>query len=64
MKSDRPEIAWPLARRISTHKSRTFVATTVKRGLLGATTISDDHAGMLREGMEVLVAYLASVRDG
>ena len=32
--------------------------------LLGTTEISDDQARMLREGMEVLVGYLASVRDG
>jgi hypothetical protein len=33
-------------------------------GLLGTTEISDDQARILREGMEVLVGYLASVRDG
>ena len=33
-------------------------------GLLGTTKISGDQARMLREGMEVLVGYLASVRDG
>ena len=32
--------------------------------LIGVTEISDDQARMLREGMEVLVGYLASVRDG
>ena len=32
--------------------------------LLGTTKISDDQARMLREGMEVLVGYLASARDG
>ncbi len=32
--------------------------------LLGTTRISEDQARMLREGMEVLVGYLASVRDG
>jgi hypothetical protein len=32
-------------------------------GLLGVTEISDEQARMLREGMEVLVGYLASVRD-
>jgi hypothetical protein len=32
--------------------------------LLGTTKISDDQARMLREGMEVLVGYLASVRYG
>jgi hypothetical protein len=32
--------------------------------LLGTTEISDNQARMLREGMEVLVGYLASVRDG
>ena len=32
--------------------------------LLGTTKISDDQARILREGMEVLVGYLASVRDG
>ena len=33
-------------------------------GLLGTTEISEDQARILREGMEVLVGYLASVRDG
>jgi len=33
-------------------------------GLLGTTEINDDQARILREGMEVLVGYLASVRDG
>ena len=33
-------------------------------GLLGTTEINDEQARMLREGMEVLVCYLASVRDG
>ena len=33
-------------------------------GLLGTTKISGDQARVLREGMEVLVGYLASVRDG
>jgi hypothetical protein len=33
-------------------------------GLLGTTEISDDQARILREGIEVLVGYLASVRDG
>ena len=32
--------------------------------LLGTTEISNDQARMLREGMEVLVGYLATVRDG
>jgi hypothetical protein len=32
--------------------------------LLGVTEISDEQARILREGMEVLVGYLASVRDG
>lgn len=32
--------------------------------LLGTTKISDDQARLLREGMEVLVGYLASARDG
>jgi hypothetical protein len=32
--------------------------------LLRTTEISDDQARILREGMEVLVGYLASVRDG
>ena len=32
--------------------------------LIGTTEISDEQARMLREGMEVLVGYLASVRDG
>ena len=32
--------------------------------LLGTTKISDDQARLLREGMEVLVGYLTSVRDG
>jgi hypothetical protein len=31
---------------------------------LGTTEISDDQARILREGMEVLVGYLPSVRDG
>jgi hypothetical protein len=31
---------------------------------LGTTEISDNQARVLREGMEVLVGYLASVRDG
>jgi len=31
--------------------------------LLGATSVSDDQARMLREGMEVLVGYLATLRD-
>jgi hypothetical protein len=33
-------------------------------GLLGITEISDHQARILREGMEVLVGYLASGRDG
>ena len=33
-------------------------------GLLGTTAINDEQARVLREGMEVLVGYLASVRDG
>jgi len=33
-------------------------------GLLGTTEINDDQAGILREGMEVLVGYSATVRDG
>jgi hypothetical protein len=33
-------------------------------GLLGTSKISDAQARMLREGMEVLVGHLASVRDG
>ena len=33
-------------------------------GLLGTTEISDDQARTLREGMELLVGYLVSVRDG
>jgi len=32
--------------------------------LLGATEIKDEQAHLLRDGMELLVAYLASVRDG
>ena len=32
--------------------------------LLGTTRPSDDQARLLKEGMEVLVGYLASVRDG
>jgi hypothetical protein len=32
--------------------------------LLGTTEISNDQARMLREGTQVLVGYLASVRDG
>ena len=31
--------------------------------MLGATEIRDEQARMLREGMEVLVGYLASVHD-
>jgi hypothetical protein len=31
--------------------------------LLGVAEISDNQARILREGMEVLVGYLASVRD-
>jgi hypothetical protein len=33
-------------------------------GLLGTTEISNDQARISRERMEVLVGYLASVRDG
>ncbi len=33
-------------------------------GLLGTAKITDNQARILREGMEVLVGYLASVRDG
>jgi hypothetical protein len=32
--------------------------------LLGTTKISDNQARILRAGMEVLVGYLATVRDG
>jgi len=32
--------------------------------LLGTTEISDDQARILREGMEVLVGCLATLRDG
>ena len=32
-------------------------------GLPGTTEISDEQARALREGMEMLVGYLASVRD-
>ena len=32
--------------------------------LLGATEINDDEARLLRDGMELLVGYLASVREG
>jgi hypothetical protein len=32
--------------------------------LLGASQINDNQARMLRDGMELLVGYLASVRDG
>jgi hypothetical protein len=32
--------------------------------LLATTDISDEHARILREGREVLVDYIASVRDG
>jgi len=32
--------------------------------LLGATEISDNHARLLRDGMELLVGYLATVREG
>jgi hypothetical protein len=31
--------------------------------LIGTSEISDDQARILREGMEVLVGYLASMRD-
>jgi hypothetical protein len=30
----------------------------------GATEISDDQARLLRDGVELLVGYLATVRDG
>ena len=33
-------------------------------GLLGTTEVRDDQARIRREGMEVLVGYLASVSDG
>jgi hypothetical protein len=32
--------------------------------LVGATEIKDDQARLLRDGMELFVGYLASVRDG
>jgi hypothetical protein len=32
--------------------------------LIGTSEISDDQARILQEGMEVLVGYLATVRDG
>ena len=32
--------------------------------LLGVTEISDDHARLLRDSMELLVGYLAMVHDG
>ena len=32
--------------------------------MLGTTKISDNQARMLREGMEVLVGYLATVQEG
>lgn len=32
--------------------------------LIGVTEIKDEQSSLLREGMEVLVGYLASVRDG
>jgi hypothetical protein len=32
--------------------------------LAGATEINDEQARMLRDGMEVLVGYLASAREG
>jgi hypothetical protein len=32
--------------------------------LLGATEITDDQARLLRDGMELLVGYLATVREG
>jgi len=32
--------------------------------LAGATELSDDQARLVRDGMELLVGYLASMRDG
>jgi len=32
--------------------------------LAGATELTDDHAQLLKDGMQLLVGYLASVRDG
>ncbi len=32
--------------------------------LAGATELNDDQARLVRDGMELLVGYLASVRDG
>jgi len=33
-------------------------------GLLGATKLNDEQARLLRDGMVLLVGYLASVREG
>ena len=32
--------------------------------LAGATEFTDDHAQILKDGLQLLVGYLASVRDG
>jgi len=32
--------------------------------LAGATELTDDHAQLLMDGMQLLVGYLASARDG
>ena len=32
--------------------------------LAGATELTDEHAQLLKDGMQLLVGYLASVRDG
>jgi len=32
--------------------------------LLGTTAIKDEQARLLRDGMEILVGYLAAARDG
>jgi hypothetical protein len=33
-------------------------------GLLDATEVNNDQATLLRDGVELLVGYLAAVRDG
>ena len=32
--------------------------------LVGATELTDEHARLLKDGMQLLVGYLASVREG
>ena len=32
--------------------------------LAGATKLTDEHARLLRDGMQLLVGYLASVQEG